>query len=63
MFTWSSPATGGKPSQVTLELAETDGKTELVLTHVGLPSQEMADNHERGWTSILERQNEALAGE
>ena len=60
VITWISPATQGQPTEVTLEFFDRDEGTELVLTHTGLPSTEMANNHRDGWTSILDRQAEAL---
>ena len=53
-FTWSSPYTGDRPSRVTIELAATDGGTELVLRHELLPASAAA-SHRGGWGSMLER--------
>ncbi len=53
-FTWVSEWTQGKESVVLLEFAEHDGKTELTLTHDGLPNEELAAAHEQGWTSFLD---------
>lgn len=52
VFTWISEGTQWKPSIVTIELAERDGATELVLTHEGLPGEKSASDHEGGWTEI-----------
>jgi uncharacterized protein YndB with AHSA1/START domain len=41
-------------SLLTLEFNERDGGTELVLTHEKLASIESRDNHERGWTMIVD---------
>ena len=40
---------------VTLKLSEVDGQTELELTHERFPTQNDRDNHEGGWTSLLEK--------
>ena len=52
-FTWVSEGTRGKESVVTIELVARGGKTELTLTHEGLPDQEMVDSHQGGWSQIL----------
>ena len=53
-FTWVSEWTMGKESVVLVELAERNGKTELTLTHDGLPNEILADAHRQGWNSCLE---------
>lgn len=53
-FTWVSEWTQGKESVVLIELSERGGKTELTLTHDGLPTEELAAAHEQGWTSFLD---------
>src|SRR5439155_456152 len=55
-FTWMSVATRGLESRVTVEMTPPRGATDLVLTHSGLPDDEMGRGHEEGWkhfTSIL----------
>jgi uncharacterized protein YndB with AHSA1/START domain len=54
-FTWVSEWTMGKESVVLLEFAERDGKTELTLTHDGLPNEILAGAHEQGWNSFLDQ--------
>ena len=54
VFTWDSPATQHKDSLVTLEFVETDGATEVALTHEKLPEY-MAQAHTGGWTSALDK--------
>ncbi len=61
VFTWISPATGGKPSLVTLELSPADGGTRLVLRHEALPPGEVVERHRGGWTAILEKLAAKLA--
>ena len=54
VFTWASPATQHRDSLVTIEFIESDGATELVLTHEQLPEY-MAQAHVGGWTSAFEK--------
>jgi uncharacterized protein YndB with AHSA1/START domain len=51
-FTWMSEATRGLESRVTVEMTASRGGTDLVLTHSGLPDDEMGRSHEEGWTKI-----------
>ena len=60
VFTWESPFSV-PDSTVTLDFVEVDGGTELTLTHVKFPSEESRNNHEGGWTSILDSLAPALA--
>jgi len=54
VFTWISGHTE-PDSTVTIELKELGPKeTELKLHHSGFPSDESRDNHQGGWTSIVE---------
>lgn len=54
VFTWFSKATAMAKSTVTVELMPVAGdKTQLTLTHVGIPQGEM-ENHNRGWTAIMD---------
>jgi uncharacterized protein YndB with AHSA1/START domain len=39
---------------LTLDFIDADGGTDLVLTHEHLASVESRDNHEHGWTAILD---------
>lgn len=53
-FTWISPNTDNRPSVVTIELTPRGPqKCELVLTHSGLPVQQV-QGHTQGWTAILD---------
>jgi uncharacterized protein YndB with AHSA1/START domain len=50
-------------SRVTLEMTPSRGATDLVLTHNGLPDDEMGRGHEEGWkhfTGILAEKIKAL---
>ena len=51
--TWMSEATKGLDTTVRITLTERDGKTELVLQHLGVPDDDMGRQHEQGWTWML----------
>ena len=53
-WTWDEGAYAGVETTVTIDLAERDGGTELTLTHGGFTSQEMCDDHDRGWSSSVD---------
>ncbi len=53
VFTWESPFSI-EGSTVTLDFDEVEGGTDVTLTHVKFPSEESRDNHNSGWTNILE---------
>lgn len=58
VFTWrwdDDDAWKNTNSMVTVELADRDGGTELVLIHEQLPSEESRDRHNQGWSSVLDR--------
>jgi uncharacterized protein YndB with AHSA1/START domain len=60
-FTWISKHTDNKPSVVTIELTPRGAeKCEIVLTHVELPENEVA-NHTKGWTWIVDKLGEIVA--
>ena len=53
VFTWESPfSTDG--STVTVTLAPEAEGTKVTLTHVKFLSEEMRDNHQKGWGEILD---------
>ena len=54
VFTWNSPYAGENDSLVTVDFRPTKGATEIVITHEGLPSEDMVKAHTGGWTDILE---------
>lgn len=60
-FTWISHNTVAG-SLVTLEFHDRGDETELVLTHERLPSADVAGQHEKGWTSVLEKLAALMAG-
>jgi uncharacterized protein YndB with AHSA1/START domain len=51
-FTWISAYTNGLTTIVTIEFHDRDGGTELILTHRGLPPEQVAA-HEQGWSDIV----------
>jgi uncharacterized protein YndB with AHSA1/START domain len=46
--------TEGKPTLITVDFLDRDGRTELVLTHSRFATVESRDNHVRGWGRIAE---------
>ena len=54
VFTWVSEFSR-EDSVVTLTFAGKDGGTEVTLVHERFHSEEMRDNHEKGWGAILVR--------
>lgn len=60
IFTWISPYSADG-SEVTLDFTPVAGGTQVTLTHVTFVSEEMRDNHARGWAEILECLEGALA--
>jgi uncharacterized protein YndB with AHSA1/START domain len=63
VFTWISPYTQQKESQVTVEFHPENGKTEVVIMHVQLPDEEAAVAHFEGWGAILDAfSEEAVSG-
>lgn len=58
VFTWrwqDDEAWENHDSLVTVELSDVPGGTELRLLHEQLPSEESRDNHNRGWSSLLNK--------
>lgn len=60
-FTWVSEGTQGKESVVRIELIARGKQTDLVLTHEGLPTEALAEDHRVGWLRFLESLVERLA--
>ena len=54
VFTWITMYTRYRKSVVTVELEPVDDRTELRITHVLLPDEEMADAHRKGWEGLLD---------
>jgi uncharacterized protein YndB with AHSA1/START domain len=61
-FTWMSEATKGLESRVTIELTPSRGGTDLVLTHSGIPNDELGRGHEGGWKHITDVLAEKIKG-
>jgi uncharacterized protein YndB with AHSA1/START domain len=59
-LTWVSEATRGRESVLTILLTARGNRTEIVLTHSGLPDDEFGRQHEGGWKQILEQLAAAL---
>jgi glutathione S-transferase len=64
-YTWQWQGDDNNPmaglsTLVEVELLEKDGGTELRMTHSGFPAAGMRDGHNQGWTSTLNRLNDAL---
>ncbi len=60
VFTWSSPATGDRSTLVTVTLQARGAQTELVLVHEGLLDERAVEDHEAGWSSIIEKLDSQL---
>ena len=55
-YTWAWLDDEGKPgleTYVSITFAERGDRTEVVLTHTGFPDAEVAELHNRGWTSTF----------
>ena len=52
-FTWRWEGSPMSDTLVTVELLSKDGGTELVLTHTLFQSEELRDEHTKGWTGCL----------
>ncbi len=53
-WTWEQGDLEGRETLVTLEFADSNGGTELRLTHERLPSESSRDAHRGGWSSSLD---------
>ncbi|SMR72382.1 Uncharacterized conserved protein YndB, AHSA1/START domain [Aliiroseovarius halocynthiae] len=60
-FTWESPYSTSEDSLVTLDLTPKDGGTDLTLHHMRFETEELRDNHQQGWGTILTSLEGALA--
>ena len=58
---WDLPGRGpGRESRVTVEFRDLGGRTEIVITHDGLVTDESAAFHTQGWKASLERFEQSL---
>ena len=55
VFTWISNGTDNRTTLVTIDLAARGEDCELTLTHEDFPTPDSRDQHEKGWTVILEK--------
>jgi uncharacterized protein YndB with AHSA1/START domain len=56
VFTWSWPnSTPDRVSVVTIIFKEVNGETELVFKHEQLFDEKVRDDHQRGWSSSLDK--------
>ncbi len=62
VFTWNVNHPDEPPNEeiVTVEFAEAEGGTEVVIKHEGIVSTRLRDGTEEGWTKLLERQADVL---
>jgi uncharacterized protein YndB with AHSA1/START domain len=61
VFSWTSSATRGEETVVTVELRAVGTRTELALTHELLPDEDSRTSHQHGWESIVGKLGDALA--
>lgn len=61
-FTWSHEGMGDAETLVTIDFKPKGARTELVLTHEHLPSQDFANRHEAGWSNVLDSLGHHLQG-
>jgi len=55
LFTWVSRGTDHRLSLVTVAITPADEGVRVDLEHEGIPDQERAGQHQRGWASILQK--------
>ncbi len=62
VFTWNVNHPDEPPNEeiVTVEFAEVEGGTEVVIKHEGIVSTRLRDGTEEGWTKLLESQASVL---
>ena len=58
VFTWNSD--WAKNTRVTVELKDVGKNTEITLTHEMLPTDEIWQDHQRGWTSIFNKLEDTI---
>jgi uncharacterized protein YndB with AHSA1/START domain len=61
--TWMSEGTRGLESVVTLSIEPRGERTDLTLTHTGVPDDDEGHKHEEGWASLLEEIDHHLAAQ
>ena len=53
-FTWNSKNAGDHDSLVTIDFIPVDGKTQVVLTHEGVPEAQV-EGHTKGWGGFVDK--------
>ena len=61
-YSWMSPNTLGKESVVTVTFEKKGEGTFMTLLHSGLPNDDMAKAHEKGWNSIFDNFSNIFVG-
>ena len=56
VFTWNSsnPQMNFGETLVTVDLMESEGSTEVHITHEGFPADEIRERHNQGWTKACD---------
>jgi uncharacterized protein YndB with AHSA1/START domain len=54
-FTWEREDKAALTTMVTIDFEDLGKTTRLTLTHEGFPDQEDADDHNKGWSSMIEK--------
>ena len=54
-FTWGWALSGKGDTLVSVSLKDVGGRTELTLTHEGLPTADDREGHGKGWNSTLNK--------
>jgi uncharacterized protein YndB with AHSA1/START domain len=65
VFTWKhcdDELWENESSIVTVEFADRNSGTELRLKHEQLPTEESRDDHDKGWSSVLDRLGKFVSG-
>ena len=62
-YSWMSRYTLGEESTVTVTFQKQGEGTLMNLVHSGLPNEEMAAAHDKGWTSISDKFSNIFVGE
>ena len=60
-FTWGWEGDPSPETQVTVELKDVDGGTEVTLTHDRFTEIEARDEHQKGWMGCIENLNKFLS--
>jgi uncharacterized protein YndB with AHSA1/START domain len=61
VYSWQWDGEQGPPTQVTVDILDRSGRTEVSVTHDGFASEEEARNHVVGWNDCIDRLDALLA--